>query len=139
MDGCTFCDIIAGDEPAFVVSRDDDAIAFLDIFPAVPGHTLVAPIDHQAGLLDMTDDETAALFGSVRRVTGAVVDAVDADGVSIFQSSGAAAGQDVFHVHVHVVPRYQDDDITFAPPRERLTKAEGERVSSAIQASFANE
>jgi histidine triad (HIT) family protein len=130
--GCEFCSIVAGESDAHVVHRGDEAVAFLDIYPAVPGHTLVAPSVHREGLFDLSEDEAAAMFRTVRTVAVAQQAALDADGVSVFQSSGAAAGQDVMHVHAHVIPRFEDDHIHFAPSRSSLTDEEGEDVAAAL-------
>lgn len=133
---CDFCDIVAGEAPADEVHRTEEAVAFLDINPVVAGHTLVAPTDHREGLPDMADDEVAAVFRSVRDVATAQRTALDADGVSIFQSSGAAAGQDVFHVHVHVIPRFEDDHIRFAPSRSTLSEEETADVVAALRGAL---
>lgn len=130
---CPFCAIAAGDGDAHVVYEDDDAVAFLDAHPAVEGHTLVAPVEHYEELLDAPAGLVGHLFRAVHAVAPAVVDAVDADGVTVVQSSGAAAGQDVFHLHVHVVPRFEDDDISLAPRRLRLAEAQGDAVADAIR------
>jgi histidine triad (HIT) family protein len=130
--GCEFCGIVAGEAPADEVYRDEAVVAFLDIHPVVPGHTLVMPTAHREGLPDMVDAEVAAVFRIVRDVAAAQRAALDADGVSVFQSSGAAAGQDVFHVHVHVIPRFEDDHIRFAPSRSTLSDEETADVVAAL-------
>lgn len=135
-DDCEFCAIAAGDGDAHVVHRTDGAVAFLDIYPAVPGHTLVAPTVHRDGLPEMSGDEAAATFRAVQAVAAAQQRALDADGVSVFQSSGAAAGQDVFHAHAHVLPRFVDDHIHFAPSRSTLDDEEGQQVADAIRAEL---
>ena len=129
---CEFCDIVAGEGDAQVVHRDDDAIAFLDIYPAIPGHTLVAPTAHHRGLFDLDDAAVGATFSLVRDVAVAQQAALDAEGVSVFQSSGAVAGQDVFHVHAHVIPRFEDDHIHFAPSRQTLTDEDSADIAAAI-------
>lgn len=133
---CEFCDVVAHEAPADEVHRDEEAVAFLDVHPVVAGHTLVAPTVHREGLPDVADPEVAAVFGVVRDVAAAQRAALDADGVSIFQSSGAAAGQDVFHVHVHVIPRFEDDGICFAPSRSTLSEAETAEVVAALQGAL---
>ena len=132
-EDCPFCGIAAGEEPAHEVYRDDDVVAFLDRSPAVESHTLVAPTAHREELTDMTPDAVGRLFRVVRQVGGAIESAYDPDGLSVIQSSGAAAGQDVFHVHVHLFPRYDEDDITLAPARYPLSEGEGERVAGALR------
>jgi len=129
---CPFCDIVAGEAAAHEVHRGEDTVAFLDINPAAPGHTLVVPRPHREALFDLADAEVGALFRMARDVGAAQRRALDAEGVNVFQSNGAAAGQDVFHVHAHVVPRQEDDDIRFAPSRGSLTEADGTELAAAI-------
>lgn len=116
-DECTFCEIVDGDAPSFEIFEDEDTVAFLDANPATDGHTLVAPRNHAAELTALDTEQTAALFDAVRAVTATIEDALDPAGVNVVQSNGAVAGQEVFHVHVHIVPRYEADDVTieFAP------------------------
>lgn len=130
---CVFCRIIDGKTDAFRVYEDEETLAFLDHNPAIKGHTLVVPKKHRSGLTDMSESMTASLFTTARRVAAAAETALDADGVSLFHSSGAAAGQDVFHAHVHLLPRYEGDPINFAPSRQRLANADGEGLATRIR------
>lgn len=133
MDDCTFCRIVDGEESAYVVHEDEATMAFLDINAVVEGHTLVVPKAHHRTLTDMDPDEVGRLFASTREVAAAVEAAIEPDGLSLFQSNGAAAGQDVFHVHVHLVPRWGDDDVRLAPSRHRIDPEEGNRVAGEIR------
>lgn len=109
---CIFCKIIAGDIPASKVYEDDHFLAFLDISQVTPGHTLVIPKKHARNLLEMTPDETAALFNIVSRVTKKVESATQPQGMNIISNMEEIAGQSVFHTHVHILPRYsQEDDL----------------------------
>lgn len=109
-DPCIFCAIVAGDAPAQVVYSDDAAIAFLDINPATTGHTLVIPRRHVEGLLDA--DGALAEVGPAVEATGALlVERLGADGINVFSSTGHAAGQVVFHLHVHLLPRWSGDGL----------------------------
>ena len=107
-----FCAITDGDAPSFDVLEDENTAAFLDANPATDGHTLVVPRNHAAKLTDLDPEQTAALFDAVRAVTATIEDALDPAGVNVIQSNGAAAGQEVFHTHVHVIPRYETDGVT---------------------------
>ena len=110
---CIFCKIISGEIPSARVYEDDHVLAFLDIGPLQPGHTLVIPKDHHPQLADMPP-ETMAEFGRVLpRIAKAVAAATGADGYNILQSNGEVAGQEVFHVHFHVVPRSRQDGLGF--------------------------
>ena len=109
---CIFCKIVAGDIPASKVYEDDHFLAFLDISQVTPGHTLVIPKKHARNLLEMTPDETADLFNVVSRVTKKVESATQPQGMNIISNMEEIAGQSVFHTHVHILPRYsQDDDL----------------------------
>ena len=109
---CIFCKIVAGEIPASKVYEDDHFLAFLDISQVTPGHTLVIPKKHARNLLEMTPDETAALFNIVSRVTKKVDSATQPQGMNIISNMEEIAGQSVFHTHVHILPRYsQEDDL----------------------------
>ena len=109
---CIFCKIVSGDIPASKVYEDDHFLAFLDISQVTPGHTLVIPKKHARNLLEMTPDETADLFNIVSRVTKKVESATQPQGMNIISNMEEIAGQSVFHTHVHILPRYsQEDDL----------------------------
>lgn len=109
---CIFCKIVAGEIPASKVYEDDHFLAFLDISQVTPGHTLVIPKKHARNLLEMTPDETADLFNVVSTVSKKVESATQPQGMNIISNMEEIAGQSVFHTHVHILPRYsQDDDL----------------------------
>ena len=109
---CIFCKIVAGEIPSSKVYEDDHFLAFLDISQVTPGHTLVIPKKHARNLLEMTPDETADLFNVVSTVTKKVESATQPQGMNIISNMEEIAGQSVFHTHVHILPRYsQDDDL----------------------------
>ena len=109
---CIFCKIVAGEIPASKVYEDDNFLAFLDISQVTPGHTLVIPKKHARNLLEMTPDETAYLFNIVSRVTKKVEGTTQPQGMNIISNMEEIAGQSVFHTHVHILPRYsQEDDL----------------------------
>ena len=108
-DDCIFCAIIAGDIPGRIVYEDDEAIAFLDANPLAEGHTLVIPKNHHERLNDVPDDEARDLYAAIHRVVPAVEEAVDAPATTVAFNNGELAGQEVPHVHCHVVPRFEDD------------------------------
>jgi len=109
MTDCVFCKIIAGDIPAFRVYENDDTIAFMDINPLHPGHVLVIPKEHSANVYEVSDEAIAAAARTARRVARAVNAVVEPDGLNVLQCNGPAAGQSVFHFHMHVLPRRLDD------------------------------
>jgi histidine triad (HIT) family protein len=106
---CIFCRIVAGEIPAEVVASDDHAIAFLDITPLADGHTVIVPRPHVATIEELGATDAEVLFRSVRRLAGPVRRAVGAAGSTIGINNGAATGQSIPHVHVHIVPRWEGD------------------------------
>lgn len=107
--GCVFCRIVAGDEPAEIVHRDEATVAFMDIQPATPGHLLVVPVGCVPSVWELTAAQAAAVTETGRQMAHRLRDALAPDGLNLFQANGAAAFQTVFHFHLHVVPRWHDD------------------------------
>lgn len=107
MDNCLFCRIVAGEIPARQVYADETAIAFLDIAPLHPGHTLVIPRRHVEDLLSEPQILTE-IAPAISATSALLVDRLHADGINLLSSAGEVAGQVVFHLHVHLVPRYAD-------------------------------
>jgi histidine triad (HIT) family protein len=104
MSECVFCQIIQKQLPANVIYEDKQVVAFLSNRPINQGHPLVIPKKNHANIYEISEDETAYLFRIVKRVANAVRDSIDAEGIRIVQNNGEAAGQVVFHLHVHVIP-----------------------------------
>jgi histidine triad (HIT) family protein len=113
---CTFCDIIHGAAEVSVCYEDATALAFMDIQPVNPGHVLVAPKAHHESLLDLPATLSAELFAVAAKLAPIVRAASRADGLNLVVSSGAAAGQDVYHFHIHLIPRLQGDGFEIALP-----------------------
>ena len=108
-DDCIFCSIVDGEIPARTVHETDEVLAFLDANPLARGHTLVIPKVHARHLGDLGAGLADAVFDAVADLTPRVQGVVDADGANVGINDGAAAGQAVPHVHVHVVPRFEGD------------------------------
>ena len=108
---CVFCKIIDGSIPSSKVYEDDDVIAILDLSQAEKGHTLVIPKKHFSNILDIEDYEYLKVMNKAKDIAKAVVKAFNADGVNILNNCNEAAGQTVMHFHVHVIPRYNNDDL----------------------------
>jgi histidine triad (HIT) family protein len=125
---CVFCAIIAGDAPASIVHRDDRVLAFMDIRPVTPGHLLVVPIAHATYLADVEASTGAALFGVASSLAAALRrSGLPCNGVNLFYADGVEAGQEVFHAHLHVIPRTANDGFRVdasawrEPPPQRST------------------
>jgi histidine triad (HIT) family protein len=106
---CIFCKIVAGELPSQRVDEDEHTVAFMDISPATRGHALVVPRRHARDLLSIEPGELAAVITAAQRLAARAVPALGADGVNLINSCGADAWQTVFHLHVHVIPRYAGD------------------------------
>jgi histidine triad (HIT) family protein len=111
MSDCIFCGIAAGTMPAERVFEDERTVAFLDISPASDGHVLVIPRAHADDIHSLDPADLTAVARTAQRMAGVVSGALGSDGVTIIQSNGAAAGQTVFHYHVHVIPRQNGDGV----------------------------
>jgi len=107
-DDCIFCAIVSGTAPAAKVAEDDLTLTFMDIHPATPGHMLVIPKRHSDDLLQTAPEDLTATMLSAQRAADAAKAALGADGVNLLNCTGSAAWQTVFHVHLHVIPRYRD-------------------------------
>ncbi len=118
MEDTVFMKIIRRELPAHIVYEDDETIAFLDVKPNVPGHTLVVPKKWAENIFDVDDATLATVMRTVRKIAPAVRDAVGAHGVHINSNHGAAAGQIVMHLHVHIIPRHDRSEFTFWPKQE---------------------
>jgi histidine triad (HIT) family protein len=127
---CIFCKIVAGELPATIVDEDERTIAFMDISPATRGHALVIPRAHSVDLLSVDAQDLQAVAMASQRLARMVSARLGADGVNLVNSCGAAAWQTVFHFHMHVIPRYEDD-----PLRLPWTPAPGdpEEIASAAK------
>ena len=110
-EDCLFCGIVDGSVPSETIASDERTVAFMDIAPATPGHALVVPRKHSADLLEIEADDLAATTAAAQRLARRMKDELDADGIDLINACGAAAWQTVFHFHIHVVPRYEDDPL----------------------------
>ena len=135
---CEFCKIIRGESTAEILFENNRAIAILDIKPIHYGHVLVIPKTHCSTFLDVPDSDLPDLIKAAKVVSQALVDALDPPGFNIFSNNGKAAGQSVFHFHLHVTPRYEDDNIRFVLKLKEYANNEMElyadRIRQTVQA-----
>jgi histidine triad (HIT) family protein len=136
MTDCVFCRIAAGAIPASMVYEDEHTMAFMDLGQVNPGHVLVATRGHVENVFGLDDDLAAAVFRTTVRVARASRAAFEVPGMNLFQTNGKAGAQTVFHFHIHVLPRWENDGMSLAwpaknPPREVL-EAYGERIRRAL-------
>lgn len=125
---CIFCAIAAKRAPADIVFESQDALAFLDIRPIVPGHILVIPRMHFRNLFDFDAACAAGLLHAQRLVAHALRAALGADGLTVVQSNERAGGQSIFHYHVHLIPRYLGDGLITRPENLRGSKRAGDAL-----------
>jgi histidine triad (HIT) family protein len=131
---CVFCDIVEGRSRAASVYEDDAFIAFMDRMPINEGHLLVLPKAHYETLFDLPGEQVGPLFERVVRLAAAVKEAMGADGINIGQNNGRAAHQIVPHVHVHIIPRYENDSPSGRwPSRKAASLEELEAVAGRIR------
>jgi histidine triad (HIT) family protein len=132
-DDCIFCKIVAGELPAEVIQEDEGTLAFMDINPWTRGHALVIPRAHSRGLYDAAAEDLAATMVSAQRLAQRMRDQLGCTGVNLLNCCESAAWQTVFHLHVHVIPRYDDDPLEL--PTQPLQPEPGElaRVAAEIR------
>jgi histidine triad (HIT) family protein len=138
-DDCLFCSLVAGDEEISLVHEDERTTTFMDIQPVVRGHMLVVPRAHATYLADLDPDDGAAVFRAGQRAAAAVrASSLRCEGVNFFLADGEAAGQEVFHVHLHVIPRYSDDGFGLRVPPDYSIRprAELDDAAEALRAGW---
>ena len=136
MSECIFCAIVEGTQPSFKLYEDEKTIAILDIFPLANCHTLIIPKNHSENLYDISVEDAAAIGATVSRATKVVKKVLNCDGVSIYQANEKAAGQEIFHVHFHVIPRFEDDSIKIQADRSKLE--EDPNLTAQLKEAFTN-
>jgi histidine triad (HIT) family protein len=138
---CLFCRLVAGEAEVSVVHEAERTVVFMDIQPVVRGHMLVVPRAHAAYLADLDPDDGAAVFRSGQLAAEALrASLLRCEGVNLFLADGEAAGQDVFHVHLHVIPRYEGDGfgLRLPPDYSIRPRAELDEAADAIRVGWAN-
>lgn len=111
-DNCIFCKIAAGDIPSATIYEDEDFRVILDIEPASKGHALILPKEHYANLYELPEELAAKVLLVAKKVITKMTEIVGCDGYNVLQNNGEPAGQTVFHYHMHLIPRYKEDDVT---------------------------
>lgn len=122
---CIFCKIVNKQAPASIIYEDENVLAFMDIRPLNEGHTLIIPKEHYVDIFDTPSDLLGRVYNIVKATSIAIKKAQKADGISIIQQNGKAAGQDVFHLHVHAIPRYNGQKLK---PFDSLDLVEREKL-----------
>ncbi|MBI2620493.1 MAG: HIT domain-containing protein [Ignavibacteriales bacterium] len=137
-DDCIFCGIVSGGVDAEILFENEDAICVLDINPIHFGHSLVIPKRHCRDFLELPASMVNGVFGAAHSVARATVIGLKLDGFNIFSNNGRIAGQSVFHFHLHITPRYRDDDIRFVLELKKYGDGEMKRYGALIRKCLSN-
>jgi histidine triad (HIT) family protein len=132
-EDCIFCAIVAGDQPAHVVDEDEQTIAFLDILPWTRGHALVIPRRHSRNLHEIDADDLHAATVAAKRLAGRMRERLECEGINLLNSTEPAANQEVFHFHIHVLPRWSDDGLRLPPRPEPPGQDELEGIAASLR------
>lgn len=130
---CVFCQIIKGEIPSMKVYEDDNFIGILDIFPASKGHVIIISKNHIENVFELDDETASGAFIAAKKISNALTEGIGCEGINILQNNNKIAGQTVFHFHIHIIPRYQDDTITFSWKSGKYEEHESEEVIKALK------
>ena len=130
---CIFCKIAGGDIPSSTVYEDEQFRVLLDLSPATKGHALILPKQHYANIFEIDENILRDLIVLAKKVASAMKETLNCDGVNIVQNNGEAAGQTVFHFHLHMIPRYKDDNVGLGWKMGELTDEDKEDILSKIK------
>ena len=131
-ENCIFCKLANGDIPTATLYEDDDFRVILDAGPAAKGHALILPKEHYANLYELDDELAAKVLVLAKKMITKLTAILDCDGYNIVQNNGEAAGQTVFHFHLHMIPRYKDDEVGLGWKMGTLTDEDKEDILSKL-------
>lgn len=137
VDGCIFCQIVAGEAPSRKLFEDDLVVAILDIFPWTRGHSLIITKEHAATIYELSQRSAEAVITAALRIAPALKESLQADGLNLFQSNGRAAWQTVDHFHLHLLPRYVNDGLTPPGAPSQAPETELEETLQLVRKSLA--
>lgn len=131
---CIFCKIAGGEIPSDTVYEDEDFRVILDISPASKGHAIILPKNHAANLFELEEEDGEKIIKVAQKVGKAMMETLGCDGLNVLQNNGKAAGQTVFHLHLHMIPRYTGDkvNITWTPGEGKDNAALAEQIQKAL-------
>jgi histidine triad (HIT) family protein len=132
-EDCLFCSILAGDVPAQMVDEDEHTVAFMDINPWTRGHALVIPRNHSRNLYEVPEDDMAQTLSAAKRLAIRMRDRLGCDGVNLLNSCEPAAWQTIFHFHVHVIPRYDDDPLNLPTRPQEADQEDLARIAGELR------
>lgn len=132
MNNCIFCKIIKGEIPSHKIYEDEYTLAFLDIAPIHPGHTLIVPKQHHENLEQTPHDVSCKCMDTIKKIAPALLKATGADGFNVGLNNGSAAGQAVFHTHFHLIPRFTNDGLK-PWPHNKYQPKQAEEITRRIK------
>jgi len=132
-DNCIFCKLANGDIPTATLYEDEDFRVILDASPAAKGHALIIPKEHYANLYELDDELASKVLVLAKKMITKLTDILGCDGYNIVQNNGEAAGQTVFHFHMHLIPRHKDDGVVLGWEMGELTEEDKEDILSKIK------
>ena len=137
-DDCIFCKIANGEIPANALYEDDLVKVIFDLSPASEGHVLILPKSHYDDVYSLDDDTAAHIFKVAVKIANAMKKSLNIDGLNIVQNNGEAAGQTVFHFHMHIIPRYTNDTVNIKWVPGKISEDEIEKLKNKIGAAIAS-
>ena len=132
-ENCIFCKLASGEIPTATIYEDEDCRVIFDANPASKGHAILLPKTHAANLFELPDETAARCFVAAKKVAAALMEATGADGINLLQNNGTAAGQTVFHVHIHLIPRWKNDHMGITWKQGKADPAVLEELTAKVQ------
>ncbi|MDY4668806.1 MAG: HIT family protein [Oliverpabstia sp.] len=136
MENCIFCKIASGEIPATTLYEDQDFRVILDLGPASKGHALILPKEHYANIYEIPEELAGKAMILAKKMANVLTRALKCDGFNIVQNNGEPAGQTVFHFHMHLIPRYEGDEVGLTWNPGSLTEEDKEEILSKVKAEF---
>lgn len=133
---CIFCKIAAGEIPSATVYEDEEFKAIMDISPAAKGHVILISKNHFVNLFELDDNTASKALFAARKVAKAIQEEINCDGINLLQNNGEAAGQTVFHFHIHLIPRYDKDQVKITWAHGKYEEGEAAELAAAIAAKL---
>ena len=131
-DNCIFCKIANGEIPSRTLYEDEDFRVIMDLAPATKGHSLIMPKNHYKNIYEIADDTAAKVFPLAKKMAALMTEKLGADGFNIVQNKNEVAGQTVFHIHVHLIPRYNNDNQSLVMKPQEMTDAQLDEIRDTI-------
>lgn len=131
-ENCIFCKIANGEIPSRTLYEDEDFRVIMDLSPVTKGHSLILPKNHYKNIYEISDETAAKVLPLAKKMAALLTEKLGADGFNIIQNNNEVAGQTVFHFHMHLVPRYHDDNQSFIMKPQEMTDAQLDEIRNAI-------